>query len=159
MDSILKNVGGEYVTAFANGPLVSTLAKAYADVSSQDRLKLHKLVATWKSFPKGPLFSGTAVVADVESAFKSFDSGGKSTPSDAPVKNRHVKPVAKPIAPVFVPQEQIPAVSDRMAVQNKISYLLQKKRAIGVLNPHDVNNNGEIQVLDQVSSICLKLLV
>jgi len=56
MDSILKNIGGSYITLFS-GNLTEFFGQTYNLVDSDTQMKLKRLVNTWKDYPKGPLFS------------------------------------------------------------------------------------------------------
>jgi len=56
MDSILKNIGGSYVTLFSNN-LIKLFGQTFNLVDSDTQMKLKRLVNTWKDYPKGPLFS------------------------------------------------------------------------------------------------------
>jgi len=56
MDSILKNIGGSYITLFSNN-LTKLFGQTYNLVDSDTQMKLKRLVNTWKDYPKGPLFS------------------------------------------------------------------------------------------------------
>ncbi|KAI8820170.1 uncharacterized protein EV422DRAFT_81543 [Fimicolochytrium jonesii] len=56
MDSIMKNVGGAYISIFARN-IVRTFASAFEQVDPADRQRFVKVLATWKNNPAGPLFA------------------------------------------------------------------------------------------------------
>jgi hypothetical protein len=72
MDCILKNTGQEYIPAFQRN-LLQVFPRAYRQVIEAERLKLQKLIVTWKTFPKGIIFT-MSIISKLEKELQAIQN-------------------------------------------------------------------------------------
>jgi hypothetical protein len=124
MDCILKNVGHEYIPEFQKN-LNRVLSIVYQCCDEKERLRIHRLIMTWKTFPKGNIFP-MAFLSKLEKELQAIQQKEK----EPMVIHRTLQtPTAK-------------------SIQSQLETLIQKKK---LLNPIVYPTAaGEIDVMNQV---------
>jgi hypothetical protein len=168
MDSILKNIGHEYITEFQPN-LLQNLLDAYKLMITEDQQRIKKLVNTWKNQPRGYLFPAQ-LISSIEKAMLAvsqaqatpasttypaavlrgngvFDSRGNGVidlRSNGAIDSRGNMKV-----PGIGLTGMTTSASNAVQIQNQISVLINQKKAHYTINPSPAILN-EVSVLDQV---------
>nr|CAG8537884.1 393_t:CDS:2 [Entrophospora candida] len=146
LDSICKNVGGTYVHLFSRN-LYNIFMETYNSVDQTTKLKLEKVLITWKSGPSGePVFSNdNQPIIQPPLQQQPLPQQYTNTNSIRGYYNTQQQYVNKPSIPLHN-QVFIPPPEQQQLLQECKSLILSRQQ-----NPSDLTNQNQITYLQKLS--------
>ena len=146
MDSIAKNIGSPYTSSFFARWVERVFLSAYRDVDPQVRHKMEELLGTWRTGgPQGQELYPAPLQRTIEEALfgRHLRGGGIGGNGRSVNENQHF------IAGVQQ-QSSLASVMERSAVAEDVRRIIGLRRAQAYRDPHDQNNNAQIEALLKV---------